>query len=701
MGNSGDGSGNLDGSRGGLVEEPETESAPVLGGVSDDELDAIVGQLRTDKRRTVAPASQQRARGEMMSERLHRGRPLVSSVQAEAPSHAWYVALDGQASGPHDVAALKVHCEQGALGPDSLCWREGFSEWLPLAQVPELAEALVPHPPEKLPSAEDLRAAAGADAPGFAPKGAEALRALSGGAVAPPSLAATTEQVAGAAALGSGSVGAPASGGMHGPGPGSTGDGVQGSMARQPRAEGLAAVGTGAGVQGSMAQQPRAEGLAAAGPGLADGAGAQASVASHAPGDGIADIAGALARGGGSADPAVMQPVLADAPRQEKERSRWRGAVWLTAMGGIAGGVTVAVTLGLLGHVDGRALAARLGFGEAAPVANSAATLPGAANADGTPAMTGAGQGANAAGTGSVASSSTTGPGAVAPPGTSGVAAAPGAPPGTSGVGAVTGTSPASPGVGAVSGTQPGTSGTGIAASGAAGTSGPVAGTRAASPLGAVGIDKGGSVPALASRDEATGASVRAPAPSWDSSLTTDSLPSRAPPPRSSVSAATLEKPAVGPPPVEKAAADAKPNADAAPASKEPKSDLGPDEDYERELLDPPAGPREPPRTVYVPPDPAVPPVSLADSDIFEVVLANKGDLSACVSAEDRSSLGADIRVVVRWNILPSGRVDAVATETAALKGTPLARCIEDKVRALRFPKHQEQGGLIRFPFVF
>jgi hypothetical protein len=58
-------------------------------------------------------------------------------------------------------------------------------------------------------------------------------------------------------------------------------------------------------------------------------------------------------------------------------------------------------------------------------------------------------------------------------------------------------------------------------------------------------------------------------------------------------------------------------------------------------------------------------------------------------------------RVVVRWSILPSGEVSEVVTETASLRGTSFARCIEAKVRAWDFPKHQEQGGPVRFPFVF
>jgi len=158
------------------------------------------------------------------------------------------------------------------------------------------------------------------------------------------------------------------------------------------------------------------------------------------------------------------------------------------------------------------------------------------------------------------------------------------------------------------------------------------------------------------------------------------------------------------PPPAPKALSFSEPESEgaAAPAEEEEELDLGPDEDFERELAEPPASIKaskaSAERTVFVPPAPGQPPVSLAQSDVFEVVLANKGDITACASAQPEKEGG---RVVVRWSIRPTGKVDDVVMETAALKGTPLAGCIEEKIRAWTFPKHQEQGAPVRFPFVF
>jgi hypothetical protein len=166
--------------------------------------------------------------------------------------------------------------------------------------------------------------------------------------------------------------------------------------------------------------------------------------------------------------------------------------------------------------------------------------------------------------------------------------------------------------------------------------------------------------------------------------------------------ALSLEKRPSEPPPVAEALPAREPVKAAVPEEDDTDLDLGPDEDFERELAEPPAKVRAAraagERTVFVPPAPGQPPASLAQSDVFEVVLANKGDISACAAAQPQKEAG---RVVVRWSILPSGKVDDVVMETASLRGTPLAGCIEEKIRAWTFPKHQEQGAPVRFPFVF
>ena len=149
--------------------------------------------------------------------------------------------------------------------------------------------------------------------------------------------------------------------------------------------------------------------------------------------------------------------------------------------------------------------------------------------------------------------------------------------------------------------------------------------------------------------------------------------------------------------------ADKREAAQAAAEEEEDSDGLTFDEEFERELTDPSKRAVPAKRTVWIPPDPksAETPVSLAQSDIFSVVVANKGDITACVSAQKLQSGEGTRKVVLRWSILPGGKVTEVVTETAGYQGTPLALCLEGKVRAWTFPKHREQGAPVRFPFVF
>jgi len=50
----------------------------------------------------------------------------------------WYYSKDGVQVGPVDVDELKAKIASGEIGTADLVWREGMSDWLPAAQVPEL-----------------------------------------------------------------------------------------------------------------------------------------------------------------------------------------------------------------------------------------------------------------------------------------------------------------------------------------------------------------------------------------------------------------------------------------------------------------------------------------------------------------------------------------------------------------------------------
>jgi predicted Zn finger-like uncharacterized protein len=70
--------------------------------------------------------------------------PPVSDGPPRA--HDWYVAIDDKQTGPLTPDAIKDHWDRGEIGPDSLTWRQGFEDWVPLSEVSELAAWLAPRP---------------------------------------------------------------------------------------------------------------------------------------------------------------------------------------------------------------------------------------------------------------------------------------------------------------------------------------------------------------------------------------------------------------------------------------------------------------------------------------------------------------------------------------------------------------------------
>lgn len=108
-------------------------------------------------------------------------------------------------------------------------------------------------------------------------------------------------------------------------------------------------------------------------------------------------------------------------------------------------------------------------------------------------------------------------------------------------------------------------------------------------------------------------------------------------------------------------------------------------------------------KSVWVPPDPdASLPETLSPGEIQQVVIASQPAISSCIQQHKEAIPGVSGgKFMVRWFILPSGATQQAAMETKALRGTALATCIEEVVRAWKFPKHRTQMGAICFPFIF
>lgn len=66
------------------------------------------------------------------------------------PETDWYVAIDEKQTGPLTLEKIKEHWDKGEIGPDSLCWRAGFDDWIPVSEAKMLASVLAPQPPKPI-----------------------------------------------------------------------------------------------------------------------------------------------------------------------------------------------------------------------------------------------------------------------------------------------------------------------------------------------------------------------------------------------------------------------------------------------------------------------------------------------------------------------------------------------------------------------
>lgn len=85
-------------------------------------------------------------------------RSISTSVTSKARSamnlplrEQWHAAIDNKPAGPMSVQELKEHLDQGTVTPTSLVWRDGFTDWMELRAVKELASLLKPAEIKPLP----------------------------------------------------------------------------------------------------------------------------------------------------------------------------------------------------------------------------------------------------------------------------------------------------------------------------------------------------------------------------------------------------------------------------------------------------------------------------------------------------------------------------------------------------------------------
>ena len=74
-------------------------------------------------------------------------QPAVGTVPPPIPAATYHVAVNGQATGPYDLTALKQMADAGQLTSDSLVWQAGMAAWEKASAVEGLKTILASIPP--------------------------------------------------------------------------------------------------------------------------------------------------------------------------------------------------------------------------------------------------------------------------------------------------------------------------------------------------------------------------------------------------------------------------------------------------------------------------------------------------------------------------------------------------------------------------
>jgi predicted Zn finger-like uncharacterized protein len=120
-------------------------------GVEEDEIGAVFDQVLNSGSQKIGSGDSDKAKESKSAtpeavRKLAEAEDQPDEPKAAAPANDWFVAIDEKQVGPLTVDKIKEHWDRGEVGPDSLCWRAGFSDWIPLSEAKELASVLAPRP---------------------------------------------------------------------------------------------------------------------------------------------------------------------------------------------------------------------------------------------------------------------------------------------------------------------------------------------------------------------------------------------------------------------------------------------------------------------------------------------------------------------------------------------------------------------------
>ena len=140
---------------------PEESAPPGADGDLDRELGQALDRLFTGDAGSAAGGSEATPEGvpgavEAMGPAL-AAEPAAAgagAVAAAAPAgavavtaeaiHDWYVAVDDEQVGPLAAHGVRTRWESGEIGPETLAWRPGMADWVPLSSIPEMTGYLAP-----------------------------------------------------------------------------------------------------------------------------------------------------------------------------------------------------------------------------------------------------------------------------------------------------------------------------------------------------------------------------------------------------------------------------------------------------------------------------------------------------------------------------------------------------------------------------
>lgn len=145
-----------------IAQEIGSAFEAMFGGESpEDDLAALqeaLGGEETNKAETRVFDTEAMATVEAEQERAAADEPPAGPETKE-----WFVAIEEEQVGPMSESEVREQWDAGKLQADSLCWRAGMGDWMPISETEPLAKMVPPAPQPRVPTvigADEPRAGA-------------------------------------------------------------------------------------------------------------------------------------------------------------------------------------------------------------------------------------------------------------------------------------------------------------------------------------------------------------------------------------------------------------------------------------------------------------------------------------------------------------------------------------------------------------